>query len=484
MKKHQKQKHIHFIGICGVAMSALAIAYHKKGYKVTGSDKGFYPPVSTNLAEAGIEFYPGWHVEKMLAGSSLGEGRTANGDPDVVIVGNVAGSENPEWQYVQEHKIEYLSYPEAIAKDFVQKNSIVCAGTYGKSTSASILAWVMIEAGFDQSYMFGGVSINDIPAAAIGDSDYSVLEGDEYKSARWDNGAKFFHYSPTHLLLTSVVWDHADVYPTEEDYKHAFVKLVSGLPDGGCLIASENVGKIEDYFSLREKRLKDCTVITYGKNEGNDYRYGNVETTKHGTTFTIYNNSNTYNISTSSLGDYMADNMTGCFVMAHQLGMKPEDIIKHLSTYKNIKRRLEKRFDGDITVFDDIAHSPTKAEKVLESVRKLYDGKLFVVFEPNTGNRKPASLPGYDNAFVSADEVIIPRLSRVKVHEADPDKPIYGKELADTIGKTHSNVLFMPDDEKLVEYLLKETKKGDVIAFLGSHGFRGMIGQLVSRLSE
>ncbi|PIR74965.1 MAG: hypothetical protein COU34_05270, partial [Candidatus Magasanikbacteria bacterium CG10_big_fil_rev_8_21_14_0_10_43_9] len=329
-----------------------------------------------------------------------------------------------------------------------------------------------------------GVSINDIPAAAIGDSDYSVLEGDEYKSARWDNGAKFFHYSPTHLLLTSVVWDHADVYPTEEDYKHAFVKLVSGLPDGGCLIASENVGKIEDYFSLREKRLKDCTVITYGKNEGNDYRYGNVETTKHGTTFTIYNNSNTYNISTSSLGDYMADNMTGCFVMAHQLGMKPEDIIKHLSTYKNIKRRLEKRFDGDITVFDDIAHSPTKAEKVLESVRKLYDGKLFVVFEPNTGNRKPASLPGYDNAFVSADEVIIPRLSRVKVHEADPDKPIYGKELADTIGKTHSNVLFMPDDEKLVEYLLKETKKGDVIAFLGSHGFRGMIGQLVSRLSE
>ena len=456
-------KHIHFIGICGVAMSALAIAYNKRGYKVTGSDKGFYPPVSTNLQEAGIEFYPGWHVEKM----------TAKGDPDVVIVGNVAGSENPEWQYVQEHQIEYLSYPEAIAKDFVQKNSIVCAGTYGKSTSASILSWVLLEAGFDPSYMFGGISLNDIPAATIGDSDYSVLEGDEYKSARWDNGAKFFHYSPTHLLLTSVVWDHADVYPTEKSYENAFEKLVKGLPENGRLVVSEKV-------PAQIAKLPNCQIVTYGKGENNDYRYDDVKTTKEGTSFTIYNNSNTYNISTSSLGDYMADNMTGCFVMAHQLGMKPENIIKHLSTYKNIKRRLEKRFDGDITVFDDIAHSPTKAEKVLESIRKLYDGKIFVVFEPNTGNRKPASLPGYDNAFVSADEVIIPRLSRVKVDEEDPDKPIYGKELANAIAKTHSNVHFMPNDDELVEYLLQETKKGDVVAFLGSHGFRGMISQLVS----
>ncbi|OIO20283.1 MAG: hypothetical protein CO029_00310 [Candidatus Magasanikbacteria bacterium CG_4_9_14_0_2_um_filter_41_10] len=448
-------------------MSALAIAYHKKGYKVTGSDKGFYPPVSTNLTEAGIEYYPGWHVDKM----------TADGDPDVVIVGNVAGSENPEWQYVQEKKLEYLSYPEAIAKDFVQKNSVVVAGTYGKSTSASILAWVMLEAGFDPSYMFGGVSINDIPAATIGDSDYSVLEGDEYKSARWDNDAKFFHYSPTHLLLTSVVWDHADVYPTEESYVEAFEKLVKGLPKDGCLVVSEKVQK-------QITELTNCHIITYGKSEENEYRYDNVETTKHGTSFTIYNNLNTYNITTSSLGDYMADNITGCFVMAHQFGIEPEDIIQYLATYKNIKRRLEKRFDGDITVFDDIAHSPTKAEKVLESVRKLYNGKLIVVFEPNTGNRKSASLPGYDNAFVSADEVIIPRLSQVKVDEDDMDQPVYGKELSETIAHTHTSVHYIDEDERLIEYLLTNTKKGDVIAFLGSHGFRGMIDQLVSRVSK
>lgn len=457
---------IHFIGICGVAMSALAIAYHKKGYKVTGSDKGFYPPVSTYLKDASIEYYPGWHVDKM----------TANGYPDLVVVGNVAGSQNPEWLYVQENNLDYVSYPEAIARDFVKKNSIVCAGTYGKSTSASILSWVLHETGFDPSYMFGGISLNDIPAAAIGQSDYSVLEGDEYKSARWDKKAKFFHYSPTHLLLTSVVWDHADVYPTEDSYFDAFEKLVKNVPSDGLLVVSEKVDK-------QVLKSAGTQVITYGMSEENDYQYFDVHTTKEGTSFSIRTpQSSIFQIQSSSLGDYMADNMTGCFVMAHQLGIEPEEVIQHLASYKNIKRRLEKRFDSEVTVFDDIAHSPAKAEAVLGSIRKLYDGSITVVFEPNTGNRKPASLPGYDNAFAAADEILIPRLSRVKVAKDDTEKPVYGKELAEVISQTHTNVRYMPEDEELVEYLLTQTKKGDVVAFLGSHGFRGMITQLVSRL--
>lgn len=447
-------------------MSALAIAYHRKGHKVTGSDKGFYPPVSTYLKDADIEYYPGWHVDKM----------TKEGDPDLVVVGNVAGSKNPEWLYVQEKNLDYVSYPEAIARDFVKKNSIVCAGTYGKSTSASILSWVLHEAGFDPSYMFGGISLNDIPAAALGESDYSVLEGDEYKSARWDEKAKFFHYSPTHLLLTSVVWDHADVYPTEESYFDAFEALVKRLPDDGLLVVSEKVTKqLLDYSTT--------PLITYGQSKNNDYQYFDVETTREGTSFSIRTpKSSIFHIQSSSLGDYMADNMTGCFVMAHQLGIEPEKIIKHLGSYKNIKRRLEKRFDGDVTVFDDIAHSPAKAEAVLGSIRKLYDEKITVVFEPNTGNRKPASLPGYDQAFASADEVVIPRLSRVKVAADDPEKPIYGKELTETIAKTHDNAVHIPDDDALVDHLVASTKAGDVIVFLGSHGFRGMIEALVEKL--
>lgn len=448
-------------------MSALAIAYHKKGYRVTGSDKGFYPPVSTYLTEAGISYYPGWHIEKM----------TANGDPDLVVVGNVAGSSNPEWQYIQEKKLDYVSYPEAIARDFVRPQSIVCAGTYGKTTSSSILAWVLSEAGFDPSYMFGGISNNDMPGAYIGESEYSVLEGDEYKSARWDNGAKFFHYSPTHLLLTSVVWDHADVYPTEKSYFEAFEKLVKLIPTKGLLVVSEKVQK-------NIANQSNCQIVTYGTSEKNDYQYVDIKTTKEGTSFKVnIPNSEIYTLHSTSLGSYMADNMTGCFAMAHQLGLPPEEIIKHMASYKNIKRRLEKRFDGEITVFDDIAHSPTKAEAVLGSIRSLYDGKMYVVFEPNTGNRKTASLPGYDNAFVSADEVVIPRLTSVKSDPSDPDTAIDGAELAKTIARTHTNVQYIEKDEELIDHLLSHAKKGDVITFLGSHGFRGMIGQLVSRLS-
>lgn len=163
-------KHIHFIGICGVAMSALAIAFHKRGYKVTGSDKGFYPPVSTNLEAAGIDFYPGWHPEKMRLRPSDCAAQVQAKDPDLVIVGNVAGSKNPEWLHVQKNGIEYKSYPEVIRDFYIAKNSIVCAGTYGKTTSTTILSWVLSEAGLDPNYMFGGISGNDIAPARLGET--------------------------------------------------------------------------------------------------------------------------------------------------------------------------------------------------------------------------------------------------------------------------------------------------------------------------
>ncbi len=456
-------------------MSALAIAYHKKGYKVTGSDKGFYPPVSTYLKDAGISYYPGWHVEKM----------TDCRDPDLVVVGNVAGSKNPEWIYVQENELDYVSYPEAIARDLVKKNSIVCAGTYGKSTSASILAWVLRETGYDPSYMFGGISLNDMPAAQLTDSEYSVLEGDEYKTARWDERAKFFHYSPTHLLLTSVVWDHADVYPTEQSYIDAFAKLVTELPSDGVLVLSAKVMHEQPTFAnlpAGQASLSTCKLVSYGKTDDNDYQYKDIQTSKTGTTFNIYNNSNVYNITTSTLGDYTPDNMTGCFAMAHKLGLEPDKIIAALESYAGLKRRLERRYDGDVAVFDDIAHSPKKAEATLRSLKAMYEGNVYAVYEPNGGNRLDSSIPGYEGKFVDADTVIIPRLSTIKKH-VDQPAPLDGEGLRDVIAAAHPDVRYIADDEELIELLSTQTKKGDVVAFLGSHGFRGMIEQLVSRLS-
>lgn len=474
-------KHIHFIGICGVAMSALAIAFKKAGFVVTGSDVGFFPPVSTNLKKHNINFYPGWHPENI-------------GQPDLVIVGNVAGSQNPEWLYVQENKLNYKSYPEAIEEFWLKPNSIVCAGTYGKTTTSALLSFILTETGYDPSYMFGGITINDFDSAHIGTGNFSILEGDEYKSSRWDNNAKFFHYHPTHLLLTDMKWDHADVYPTEESYFKAFEKLIYSIPKNGLIVACENISQIPNHKSH---------IITYGKNESNDYQYSDVIQNKNGLEFKISQNSKIYILHSKMLGEYMAENITGAFALAHQIGIKPEKIIEAIGKFQGLKRRLEKRYIDRINIFDDIAHSPVKVKSVLENLKKIYKchpefisgspnttnemlkqvqhdnkPKIICIFEPNGGNRQPESIPGYDNNFSDADEIIIPRLTHIK---QDPTKPtnLEGNDLVEIIAKTHSNVKYIDDDKQLIEYLFKNVKTDDVIVFCGSHGFRGMIDELI-----
>lgn len=463
-------KHIHFIGICGVAMSALAIAFQKKGYTVTGSDAGFYPPVSTNLLKNNISFYPGWHPEKM----------SINGNPDLVVVGNVAGSNNPEWIFVQENNIPYLSYPEAIAKYFVGENSIVCAGTYGKTTSSTLLAWILKNANLDPSYMFGGVAVNDLDSAAISDArKYSVLEGDEYKTSSWDNRPKFALYTPTQLLITSVSWDHADVYPTEQNYFDAFKTLVASIPASGLLVACSE-GKNMDKVLTENS----CRVVMYGKSDTADYIYKNETQRGNGLSFDILNDNETYHVTTPILGEYNVENMVGCFALAKEIGIDPKIIIESFASFKGLKRRLEKRLEGNITVIDDIAHSPAKSRSLLSTLEKIYTGKIIAVFEPNTGNRQREAIPQYDHAFACADMVIIPRLTKLKIDKNNENKPLEGDELAAVIGKTHDNVQYIEDDKGLVEYLVKNTKKGDCIAFLGSHGFRGMIEETITSLRQ
>lgn len=461
-------KHIHFIGICGVAMSALAIAFQKKGYRVTGSDAGFYPPVSTNLEKNNIEFYPGWHVEKM----------TKNGTPDLVIVGNVANSTNPEFLFVKENKIPYLSYPEAIAEYFLGKNSLVCAGTYGKTTTSALLSWILTNAGMNPSYMFGGITVRDTDSASISDErEWSVLEGDEYKTSGWDKRPKFALYHPTHLLLTSVSWDHADIYPTEKDYIHTFKDLVASVPTTGMIVGCLEGKNIPKVLSACKARM-----IIYGKNHEADYCYGDVQSNKKGIVFDIVHKHKTYHVKSSILGEFNAQNITGCFAMAHQLGIDTKIILKSITTFKGLKRRLERRLEGNITVIDDIAHSPTKAHSTLATLKKIYKGKIVVVFEPNTGNRKTQAIPQYKNAFQYADEVIVPRLTKIKHDPQEKDIPLEGKELAEIISATHSSVHYYEEDPALTEYLTSTVQKGDVIVFLGSHGFRGMIEEVVKKL--
>ncbi len=499
-------------------MSALALAFKREGsdasvgvnWEVTGSDVGFYPPVSTHLKNAGVDYYAGWHVDKMIA----------NGTPDLVVVGNVASSTNPEWLYVQKNKLNYKSYPEVIAEHFIKPNSIVCAGTYGKSTSTAILTWVLTEAGYDPSFMFGGIAQSGMPSAAMSNSNWSVTEGDEYKASRWDNGPKFAYYSPTHLLLTSVVWDHADVYHTEEDYIAAFQKLIDLVPTTGLRVVSEKALPVLNFSPAIM-----TSTVTYGRDPSNDYMYGGINQSTKGIQFTITHRitNNQYLISSSCLGEYMADNITGCFALAHKIGIAPEKIIAAIASFPGMKRRLEKRYQNGVVIFDDIAHSPSKARAILQTLREVYARplhipfakprdpstvlplkgeeaippllsrrgreewsglpKIYAIFEPNTGNRRPQAASWYDGAFTSADEMIIPRLTKIKI-DAKEEAPFEGDHLAKIIGKTQPHTTYIPDDEKLITYIQQKIQPGDVVVFMGSHGFRGMIDRLVAAMSK
>ena len=463
-----KNKHIHFIGICGVAMSALAIALNKKGHQVSGSDKGFYPPVSTKLKNSSIQFYPGWHPDKM----------NKNGEPDLVIVGNVASSNNPEWNYIQQNDIEYQSYPEFIEENMIAENSLVCAGSYGKTSCTSLLSWILNSSDYNPNYMFGGLAqMEDFPHGKISEeSNWSVIEGDEYKSARWDSQPKFNHYSPTHLLLSSIVWDHADIFPTQQNYKNTFVNLVKNIPEDGVKILSEQAyNKLQG--ELAEK------PITYGKNERNDYYYTDFSQTKSGISFKVHKKEEKFAIESPMLGKYMAENITGCFAMTDQIGIEPKKIISAIEKFQGLKRRLERRLTGKVDVYDDIAHSPEKAKAALKTINKIYDEKIIAVFEPNTGNRKTKAIPNYKNAFQSADEVVIPRLSKIKQKEDDPNPPFGGEKLAEVVDKTHENVKYIEDDFELVDHLTNSSRPGGAVIFLGSHGFIRMIEMTVDALS-
>ncbi|MCX6779716.1 MAG: Mur ligase family protein, partial [Candidatus Magasanikbacteria bacterium] len=364
----------------------------------------------------------------------------------------------------------HVSYPELIAQNLIRENSIVCAGTYGKTTTTAMLAYVLKEANLDPAYMFGGISSSlDLSADDLG-GEYSVIEGDEYKTSRDNMEAKFFSYHPTHLLLTGIKWDHADVYPTEELYLEAFRKLIASVPETGLIVAHTDEENIRKIISVAK-----APVVTYGATKSN-YMYDDITESKNGIDFTIENFGQAFNLSSPMLGDFTAKNICGVFILAKELGVEPKRIIESIQKFQGIKRRLEKRgtIKNGADVYDDIAHSPAKAQAILNNLKNIYPGKIYAVFEPNTGNRQSEAFPEYDNHFNSADEIIIPRLTAVKTPGS-----VEGQTLRDIIAKTHTNTRYMENDTDLVNYLQTTAGIGDAIVFMGSHSFRGMIDEII-----
>lgn len=473
-------KRIHFIGVCGVGMSAIAVMMKKNGWKVTGSDKGFFPPVSEFLKKNKIDFYPGWNSKKM-------------GKPNVVVVGNFISLNNPEYLAAKEKKINIRSYPEILAEYLIKKNSLVVVGTFGKTTITAFLAHIFKIARLKPSWFIGGLAKNFSCGAEIGKGDWSIVEGDEYTTARWDKRSKFLLYKPTHLVLTSIIWDHFDVFPQEKKYDQAFKKLIKLIPLKGVIVAAKRKSDQKIDKIISKARAK---IIRYGEkeiiNNPADYAYKIISLRENGSTFVIYHQNKKLGLfKTSLLGEHLVENLCAGIAFAHHCGISLKIISQAVKSFQGVKRRLEIREYPStgktrIKVIDDLAHSPSKAKGSLMALRAHFPkAKIFAVYEPNVGNRTLSSRKFYKNAFQQADTVIIPRLSKTKTNETQ-EKRMEGKELARIIQQKNkgTKVLYLEDDDQLVKFLVRKTKPQDIIVFLGSHGFRGMIEQTLICLHQ
>ncbi len=470
-KKSKKQHHIHFIGIGGTAMASLAVAFRQAGFKITGSEPHeIFPPMRDVLKKNKIKYHSPFNAKKM-------------GNPDEVVIGNAHYSENnPEVMEAREKKLELMHFPRLVEKYLIKKNSTVVAGTYGKTSTSAALTWILKNAKKDPSFLVAGAPLNFSVGASLKKSSWSVVEGDEYPAASpWDYSPKFAYYHPKHLILTSAEWDHMDIYKTQKSYVDVFKKMVGAMPKNGLIIAKKNGENLKQVLSVAK-----CRVVYYNflkEKQKTDYTLDDIEIKNGKTFFGVYKkNSLVENFETSLIGNFNLENLLASIAMAYELKVPGKTIKQSIKTFKGVKRRLEIRATKKgITIIDDFAHNPSKAKSATEALKKHFpQSDIYIVFEPNRGGRSSKCLNKYRNSFVGAKKVIIPKLSNYKAKAGVIDAN--NQQIKDSIKAGGVSAVAINDYEKILNKLRKEAKKGDVIAFMGSRNFGGMIEKLIESL--
>src|SRR5215468_11402250 len=351
-------KHIHIIGIAGSAMSPLAGMLKESGYRVTGSDTGVYPPASTFLDRLGIPYNHNFDAAHLQP------------RPDLVIVANIIARGNPELEEVLEKKIPYRSLPETLEEFFLPgKHSIVVSGTHGKTTTTAMLAWIFHSAGKQPTFLVCGVAENFGKSYGLGGGPEMILEGDEYETAFWDRGPKFFHYHPDDLILTALEYDHADIYADFDAYQLAFQRLVNLVPRNGRTVIWGDSAAGEALRKAAEKAFSP--VITYGFERGNDWTAENAAIDGDGMNFQVCSGNQPYaEIRLSATGRHNVLNALAAFIIAQGRGIRRESIHEALGTFQSVKRRMDVKGEIDsILVVDDFAHHPTAIRATIEAAR-------------------------------------------------------------------------------------------------------------------
>ncbi|MCP3955623.1 MAG: UDP-N-acetylmuramate:L-alanyl-gamma-D-glutamyl-meso-diaminopimelate ligase [Desulfobacterales bacterium] len=465
-----KVETIHLIAACGTAMGALACILKDKGYRVTGSDQNVYPPMSTFLAEKGI---------------SLGDGfDPANLDyrPDLVVVGNTVSRDNSEVEKMVALGLAFCSMPQALNRFLVGGGkSLLVTGTHGKTTTSSLMAWVLHTAGLDPAFMIGGILKNFSSNYRIGRGDYVVIEGDEYDTAYFDKGPKFLHYRPAAAVLTSVEFDHADIFRDLRHVKDTFQKFSTGLEKESLLVAydaDENVSAVLNGTG--------CRVHRYGEQDDATWQLEDVAVQPPLTRFAVrYKNRLFGRFKTRLPGKHNLLNALSVIAVAHHIGVSAEDIARALDTFRGIKRRQEIRGAvNGVTVMDDFAHHPTAVRETLKAVKPFYpDGRLIAVFEPRTSSSMRAVFQDvYPTVFDAADLVCIREPSLL--HKIPENERFSASQLVADICKRGVAARYFEDTDKILEFVTAEAVAGDVVLIMSNGGFDNIHQRLLENLEK
>ncbi len=454
----QHFKSIHFIGVCGTVMASVAVALKNRGISVTGSDQKVYPPMSNFLVEQGVEVSEGY--------------RKANLDksPDLVVIGNAISRGNPEVEAVLERKLRYCSLPELVNKLFIQgKRSLVITGTHGKTTTASLLAWVLDCNGFNPSYLIGGIPENFSQGARFTDSEWIVLEGDEYDTAFFDKRSKFLHYLPEVVLINNLEFDHSDIFNDLQQIQTSFKRLVNLVPSNGLLLVNgddKNITLLTD--------IDHCPIESFTLSHLN-----NLEYRQAGAGFVL----DGFCFELPLYGELNVRNALGVICIARYCGLSNEQIQRGFDSFKGIKRRMEVKAEiRGITVVDDFAHHPTAIRETLKAARVRFPGKrIWAVFEPRSNTtRRNIFQKELADSLKEAEIIVVSEVARAG--------KIPGSDLLDTeklvhaLNDTGRLASCLQSVDNILEHILGSAEDGDVICILSNGGFENLHERLVRGL--
>jgi UDP-N-acetylmuramate: L-alanyl-gamma-D-glutamyl-meso-diaminopimelate ligase len=455
-------------------MAPLAGMLRESGFRVTGSDSGVYPPASTLLESLGIPFFNAFDAAHVQPA------------PNLVVVGNIIARGNPELEEVLDRKIPYRSMPEILEEVFLPgRHSIVVSGTHGKTTTTAMLAWIFHTAGKRPNFLVGGVAENFGKSYGLDGGEEFILEGDEYETAFWDRGPKFFHYHPDHLIVTSLEYDHADIYPDFETYELAFRRLVNLVPRRGRVVIWGDTN--ESGPALRRAAEKAfCPVETYGFDAGNDWMASGFAIEGDTMRVCVAHRGKPFGeFALTATGRHNVLNAMAAMIVAQERGIKAEEIARALATFRSVKRRMDVKGEvGGVLVVDDFAHHPTAVRATIEAARGRWPGRrLWAILEPRSNSmRRKVFQEALPQALALGDRVILGGVFRAQ--QLGGENRLDPESVAESVRALGKEARVFPSSEAIAEHLAVEAKAGDLLLIMSNGSFDGLCEKLLKKLGE